>query len=163
MRSWSVGGALIADSAGRLLLVANRRRDDSVDWSPPGGVIEEGEPLLEGLTREVAEETGLLVTRWAPAHYSVTVDAPDLGWVLSVSAHVALEWSGELTHDDPDGIVHAGEFVDAVRAEVLLATARPWVRDPVTQWLADQSHIGHDYHYEIVGAQRSDADVVRHR
>jgi hypothetical protein len=44
-----------------------------------------------------------------------------------------------------------------------LATARPWVRDPVTQWLADQSHIGHDYHYEIVGAQRSDADVIRHR
>jgi 8-oxo-dGTP diphosphatase len=163
MRSWSVGGALIVDSVGRLLLVANRRRDETVDWSPPGGVIEEGEPLLEGLTREVAEETGLVVTQWSPVRYTVTVDAPGLGWTLSVSAHVATSWSGELVHDDPDGIVHASEYVDLARAGELLGTARAWVRDPVTQWLSGQEQLGQHYHYEIVGSTRTDADVVRHR
>ena len=37
------------------------RRNGSSDWTPPGGVIEvaDGESVLDGLTREVAEETGL--------------------------------------------------------------------------------------------------------
>ena len=48
MRDWLVGGALIESDDG-LLLVRNRRRDGSHDWSTPGGVIEEGEDLLDGL------------------------------------------------------------------------------------------------------------------
>ena len=39
MRDWLVGGAVIEGPAG-LLLVRNRRRDGSFDWSPPGGVID---------------------------------------------------------------------------------------------------------------------------
>ena len=54
MRDWVVAGAVIEGADG-LLLVRNRRRDGSEDWSPPGGVIDEGETILEGLTREVAE------------------------------------------------------------------------------------------------------------
>ncbi len=32
-----------------------------VDWTPPGGVIDPGETISEGLVREVREETGLVV------------------------------------------------------------------------------------------------------
>ena len=60
VRSWVVGGALIRHGDG-LVMVANRRRDGSIDWTPPGGVIDAGEALLEGLAREVREETGLEV------------------------------------------------------------------------------------------------------
>ena len=42
MRDWVVGGALILSDEG-VLLVQNRRRNGSHDWTPPGGVIDEGE------------------------------------------------------------------------------------------------------------------------
>ena len=59
MREWLVAGGLVERDDGRLLLVQNRRRDGSLDWTPPGGVIDHGETIHEGLAREVREETGL--------------------------------------------------------------------------------------------------------
>ena len=94
------------------MLVQNRRRNGSHDWTPPGGVIDEGETLLEGLTREVEEETGLRVTEWAGPVYEVRCEAPDMGWRLRVEAHVAVVYEGELRVDDPDGIVVDARFVD---------------------------------------------------
>ncbi len=78
MRDWVVGAALMWSDEG-LLLVHNRRRGGREDWTPPGGVIEEGEPLIEGLTREVREETGLTVTEWGGPVYEVSCQAPDMG------------------------------------------------------------------------------------
>jgi 8-oxo-dGTP diphosphatase len=115
VRDWVVGGALILSDEGgatNVLLVQNRRRNGSHDWTPPGGVIDEGESLLEGLTREVEEETGLRVTEWAGPVYEVRCEAPDMGWRLRVEAHVAVAYEGELHVDDPDGIVVDARFVD---------------------------------------------------
>jgi 8-oxo-dGTP diphosphatase len=53
--SVSVAG-IITDGHGRALLI--RRRDNS-HWEPPGGVLEPGETIPDGLRREVREETGL--------------------------------------------------------------------------------------------------------
>src|SRR5205823_11367271 len=41
VREWLVAGGLVENHDG-LLLVQNRRRDGSLDWSPPGGVIDVG-------------------------------------------------------------------------------------------------------------------------
>ena len=95
MRQWVVGGGLILGDDG-LLLVRNRRRNGALDWSPPGGVIDEGETLLAGLTREVVEETGVVVARWQGPVYEVEVEAPDLGWHLRVEAHMAVDFAGEV-------------------------------------------------------------------
>ena len=137
MRSWVVAAGLIEGPEG-ILLVQNRRRDASLDWSPPGGVIEvhEGESITDGLTREVQEETGLRVTAWKGPVYDVEVVAEGLGWTLRVEAFVAGSWTGELEIDDPDGIVVDARWVAADLWADHLAGARAWVREPIEGWLA---------------------------
>jgi ADP-ribose pyrophosphatase YjhB (NUDIX family) len=54
-------GALIFDSEQRILLVERGREPLKGFWSLPGGVLETGETLAEGVHREVQEETGLRV------------------------------------------------------------------------------------------------------
>ena len=48
--------AIITDDHGRALLVQRR---DNQHWEPPGGVLELGETIEDGLRRETREETGL--------------------------------------------------------------------------------------------------------
>lgn len=55
--SVSVAG-VVTDHDGRALLI---RRRDTLRWEPPGGVLELGESIHEGVCREVEEETGLKV------------------------------------------------------------------------------------------------------
>lgn len=52
-----VGGVVIAE--GRVLLVRRGQPPMLGEWSIPGGMLEAGEPLAEGVRRELAEETGL--------------------------------------------------------------------------------------------------------
>ena len=131
---WTVGGGLILGDGG-LLLVQNRRRDGSHDWSPPGGVIEDGESLVDGLTREVAEETGVEVLGWDGPVYEVHVDAADMGWQARIEVHVARDYRGGLHVDDPDGIVVDAAWVAPGSCEDRLAGCRRWVSEPLLAWI----------------------------
>jgi len=55
-------GAVVVDGLGRVLLIRRAREPRKGEWSIPGGLLELGEALTEGVQREVAEETGLFVT-----------------------------------------------------------------------------------------------------
>jgi ADP-ribose pyrophosphatase YjhB (NUDIX family) len=55
--SVSVAGVII-DDTGRALLIQRR---DNAHWEPPGGILERGETITDGVRREVREETGLTV------------------------------------------------------------------------------------------------------
>ncbi len=48
--------AAVTDSNGRVLAI---RRPEDGRWEPPGGLLEVGETILDGIRREVREETGL--------------------------------------------------------------------------------------------------------
>ena len=53
-------GAIILDRD-RILLVERGREPLKGYWSLPGGMLETGETLHEGVKREILEETGLLI------------------------------------------------------------------------------------------------------
>ena len=54
-----VGGVVI--SGGRTLLIRRGGPPLEGQWSIPGGMLEVGETLIEGVRRELAEETGIEV------------------------------------------------------------------------------------------------------
>ncbi len=158
MRHWTVGGALIRHGDG-LVLVSNRRRDRSVEWTPPGGVIDEGETVLGGLAREVREETGLVVRSWGQCCYTVTVTAPEMGWKLKVEAWEVAEVDGEVVIADPDGIVEQVRHATSVEAVDLLRASPPWVHAPVTEWLAGA--VSESYRFALRGVERRHARIER--
>lgn len=53
--------AIIFDAQGRVLLVERGRPPAVGQWTVPGGKLEPGETLAQGVAREVREETGLVV------------------------------------------------------------------------------------------------------
>ena len=172
MRDWVVGGAVIEQGAvvestgdGRsdgVLLVENLRRNGDLDWTTPGGVIDPGEEVVAGLTREVREETGLEVLRWGEMLYGITAEAPDLGWRLRVEVHRAVEVTGELrVGDDPDGIVVGAEWADRSRCVECLGASHPWVREPLMEWMVERFVAPREFRYRILGDRISELSCTR--
>lgn len=155
-----MGSALI-ESAGGLLLVANRRRDGNVDWSPPGGVIDEGESVLGGLTREVEEETGLTVTDWAGPVYRLEAEAQDAGWHMRVEVHRAVSFTGALRVEDPDGIVVDARFVPTDECSAVLASTWQLIHEPLGEWVAEPWAGERHYRYKVDGTIRASMVFTR--
>jgi 8-oxo-dGTP diphosphatase len=160
VRQWLVGSALIESEDG-LLLVANRRRDGNVDWSPPGGVIDEGESLLDGLTREVEEETGLRVTHWAGPVYRLEAEAEEAGWHMRVEVHRAVAYTGALRVEDPDGIVVDARFVPVEECTAILASTWQLLHEPLGAWLLERWEDERAFHYRLAGSERAAMTVTR--
>ncbi len=162
MREWLVAGALV-EVDGALLLVRNERRGGFSDWSTPGGVIDADDAtVLDGLTREVYEETGLRVSDWEGPLYEVHAVALDLGWRLRAEVYRAVRFEGDVSVEDPDGIVVEARFVDGADCAACLAEGAPWVREPLAEWLAERwgPDAARGYAYDVRGTRR-DALTVR--
>lgn len=151
----------LIEQDGRLLLVRNVRRDGSSDWTTPGGVVDPGEELLDALTREVAEETGLAVTGWEGPVWRVHAEAPDMGWVLQVEVHRAVGFTGSIELEDPDGIVVEAAWLHGDDLHRCVSTAWVPAREPMLAWLTDPWDGDRHFRYLVEGLSRADAAVSR--
>lgn len=128
MREIGCVGAVIRDADGRLLLVRRGHEPGKGLWSVPGGRIEDGETDEQALVREVAEETGLIVT---PGRLIGSVRRP--GATPGTEYHIR-DYSAEVTGgllvpgDDADDARWAapGELAAFPLTDGLLETLRSW-------------------------------------
>jgi 8-oxo-dGTP diphosphatase len=162
MREWLVASGIIEGPEG-LLLVQNRRRNGSTDWSTPGGVIEveAGETVLAGLTREVFEETGITVSEWEGPVYEVEAVAEGMGWRLRVEVHRATSFAGDLVVEDLDDIVIDARWVPVDACGGHLEACPVWVREPLASWLDSRAITSKTFRYRVDGADRAAMNVVR--
>ena len=115
-------GAIVRDSAGRLLLIKRGHDPEAGKWSLPGGRIEPGETDAQALVREMREETGLTVL---PGPLLGAVERPGPGGtIIDIRDYAATVTGGTLAAGD-----------DAADARWVAATDVP--RLPLTSGLTD--------------------------
>ena len=127
--------AAVFDGDGRVFLV---RHSYVKGWYMPGGGVEPGEALYEALTREVAEEAGIVLTgppRLFSVYWNAHASARD-----HVALYVCRDWTQ--AHAPPRNmeIVDSGFFPrDALPAETTDATRRRLAEiagemEPTAEW-----------------------------
>ncbi len=95
MKVYKGVGALVVRNGQVLLL---RRKSDGL-WTRPGGMVEEGETLEEGLIREILEETGITVRI---ERLLDTYETTEKGKNWMAYGYLASYVSGEATNKEPD-------------------------------------------------------------
>ena len=124
-------------------------------------MIDDGESILDGIAREVAEETSLVVCGWDALQYSVVVDAPDMGWKMSVQCWRPLVVSGVCALNDPDRIVEQARSTPFHEVADLLREAPLWIKIPVTSWIDGGCQPTSAFSFVLRGADRATAVVER--
>ena len=95
---------ILVDDQRRVLL---QRRSDTGHWGFPAGVVDVGDSVLDALSREVLEESGLTVKRaelfgvYTDPRFSVTYPNGDQVQTFTV-AFLVREWSGALSADSDE-------------------------------------------------------------
>jgi 8-oxo-dGTP diphosphatase len=124
--------AFVRDDEGRVLLARRAHEPDAGLWDSPGGFLEEGEEPLDGLRRELLEETGLTIE---PGEFVGTyVDT--YGGGSDDPSVLNLVWEAEIVAGDPapaDDVSELGWFpLDGLPSDEELAFR--WLGQSLRSW-----------------------------
>lgn len=122
-------GALVYDEVGRLLLIQRGQPPHAGTWSLPGGRVEAGESGAQAVIREVAEETGLVVTAHRVVGRVQRAGSP--GMVYAIEDWACTVTGGHLAAGDDAA---DARFVRA--AELAGMDLSPGLLDALTRWAA---------------------------
>ncbi|MFD7592605.1 NUDIX hydrolase [Kitasatospora sp. NPDC059812] len=121
LHSVSVAGVVVRED-GRVLAIC---RADNGAWEPPGGVLELGEAIEDGVRREVYEETGVKVTveRLTGVYKNVSRGIvalvfrcrPESGTERPSDESVEVDWLTPAEVSDRMAEVYAVRILDALR------------------------------------------------
>lgn len=100
------GDAAVIDDGGRILLI---QRADNEKWAMPGGALEVGETPLEGVLREVLEESG---TRCQPVALVGIFDSRRCGLASRYHLYLVTFLFRPVAGIEPEAPSHAHEVLD---------------------------------------------------
>jgi 8-oxo-dGTP diphosphatase len=109
-------GAFVFDGEGRVLLVQRGKAPGIGLWSLPGGRLEPGETLVQGVAREVREETGIVVE---VGTLSCVVEHMSDGYHFVILDYLARPIGGALAHGSDAA---AAKYVDDAELSTLPLT-----------------------------------------
>ena len=128
---------------GRLLLVEEMEAGDpGPTWMLPGGRLEPGETLTEGLRRELAEETGLQLADHPVIAFAVDMVRPD-GRYSAITFEC--DATGSVEPNDPDGLVLSAEWLATDEALWRLALVDWYDCRPLQRFLSGEARPGAVY------------------
>ncbi len=104
-----------------LLLVQQQYPGNKLpSWGLPGGQVEPGEELLPGLQRELLEETGLNLAETPTIAFVIQLfRETEEGIQEWLACHFACEVAGQISPQDPDGLVPSAHWVEEQAALAL--------------------------------------------
>lgn len=127
--------AVITDAEGRVLVTQRR---DNGRWEPPGGVLELDETILDGLRREVREETGVEIVpgRLTGIYKNTSLGVVALVFRATISRGTpgpteetrACQWWTPQQVTERMAEVHAIRVLDALHSNVPAVRAHDGVR-----------------------------------
>ena len=143
-RYWPAVGAIVTRNNTEILLVGNDYGRDELVWNLPGGAVDPGEDLIQAVSRELFEETGLTALEIGPLAWIVQAVLADMRPFIIGFAFEVTAWQGQVSIENEvdHGDVQQAKFVpfdDAV--ECMIEGNRTALRD----WLADPNDIPRIY------------------
>ncbi|MBI1258347.1 MAG: NUDIX domain-containing protein [Chloroflexi bacterium] len=120
--------ALISNADGEILLINSPKRG----WEIPGGQIEVGESLINGLQREIHEEAGVRANIGLLTGVYSNIKVPTKVIFTFLGTYI----SGDLTPSS-----ESSEVVWVKRDQVLALVTHPALRDRISDTLSFAGHV----------------------
>lgn len=128
--------AVVRRNDGILLVLQQGPDDSEPSWFLPGGIVEAGETIDQGLRRELQEETGLVANAIGPLLWMAQILDPVGERQTLAYAFQVDDISGELHPSDPDEYILEARFLRIDEAAKALETApTPAMRQPPIAYL----------------------------